>query len=113
MGISIKHALFTAVALVAPTAAGAQTHMWPGWGDGWNWGWGFGHMAFGGLMMLLFWGGVILLIVLAVRWLGAGSAGPAMTGTPRRTAHEILEERFARGEIDKDEFDQRKRLLSD
>lgn len=38
------------------------------WHSGWDWGWG--HMFFGSLMMILFWGGLILVILLAVRWLG-------------------------------------------
>jgi putative membrane protein len=80
--------------------------------DTWGWGWGWGHMIFGSLMMVLFWGGIILLIVLAVRWLGAGSAGAA-AAPARKTAIEILEERFARGEIDKEEFEERKRHLSE
>ncbi len=79
------------------------------WHHGWDWGWG--HMLFGGLMMLVFWGGIILLIVLGVRWLGRGPEGHAGPRT-RPTPLEILEERFARGEIDKEEFEERKRLLS-
>lgn len=80
------------------------------WGYGWDWG--FGHMMFGGLMMLLFWGGLIVLIIFAVRWLG-GSSNPELLPPARRTPREILEERFARGEIDKEEFEERRRLLSE
>jgi putative membrane protein len=70
-------------------------------------------MFFGSLMMFLFWGGIILLVVLAVRWFGSGSSrGAAPPGT-RNKGLEILQERFARGEIDKDEFEERKRLLVD
>jgi putative membrane protein len=83
----------------------------------WHPGWGWGHMIFGGLMMLFFWGGLILLVVLLVRWLGsaggsghaAGPAGPA----GRRTPLEILQERFAKGEIEKEDYEERKRLLSE
>lgn len=80
------------------------------WGHGW--GWGAGHLVFGGLMMVLFWGGIILVIVLAVRWLGGGSARSDVP-PPRKTALDILQERFARGEIDKEEFEERRRLLSE
>jgi putative membrane protein len=66
-------------------------------------------MLFGSVMMVLFWGGLILVIVLAVRWLGAGPGKAAS----RKTSLEVLEERFARGEIDKEDFEERKRLLSD
>ncbi len=60
-------------------------------------------MVFGGLMMILFWAGVIVLVVLAVRWLG---------GVGHGLARDILDERFADGDIDKDEYEERKRLLS-
>ena len=79
------------------------------WHYGWNWGWG--HTLFGGLMMLLFWGGLIVVIILAVRWLG-GPPGAGGAQPPSKTPLDILQERFARGEIDKKEFEERKRLLS-
>ncbi len=80
------------------------------WHYGWDWG--SGHMIFGSLMMILFWGGLILLIVLAARWLGGRLSRDAGPAAPRKLALDILEERFARGEIDKEEFEERKRLLS-
>ncbi len=94
--------------VVAWLPAYGQTPDRPGyWHGGWEWGWG--HMLFGSVMMIMFWGGLILVIVLAVRWFGSSSA----KSSPRRTSLEILEERFARGEIDKEDFEERKRLLSD
>lgn len=60
-----------------------------------------------GLWMLLFWVGVILLVVWGVRAISDGSRG----GSDRRRALEILEERFARGEIDADEFERRRSAL--
>jgi len=39
--------------------------MW--WGDGYSWGW----MIFGGVMMILFWGGLIALaVVVATHYFG-------------------------------------------
>lgn len=98
------------VLLALPALAQAPGNP-PGWGY-WHDGWGWGHMLFGSLMMILFWGGLILLIVLAVRYLGHGSAGGGERLTRAKTPLQILEERFARGEIDKEEFEQRKRALS-
>lgn len=72
-------------------------------------GWGMGGMPFGPIMMLLIWGAIIVFIVLAVRWFSVGT--PGGSGQSNR-AREILEERFARGEIDKEEFEERRRLLS-
>ncbi len=83
--------------------------------DYWHYGgdWGWGHMIFGGLMMILFWGGIILVIVLAVRWLGGRSSQRAEPQLPGKRALDILQERFARGEIDKEEFEERRRTLGE
>ncbi len=84
---------------------------------GWDFGWGWGWMLFGGLTMVLFWGGLIALIVLAVRGLtGSGNQGrsgelPELRVTPN--ALEILKTRYAKGEISQEEFEQiRKDLQS-
>lgn len=81
------------------------------WHPGWDWGWG--HMFFGSLMMMLFWGGLILVIVLAIRWVGGGPQQGSGSQSPGKRPLDILQERFARGEIDQQEYENRKRLLSD
>ena len=88
----------------AQSAAGGPGY----WHHGMDWG---GHMMFGSLMMVLFWGGIILVIVLLVRWTKgqASSDGAAPRGN---RALEILEKRFARGDIDRVEFEERKRLIA-
>ena len=62
--------------------------------------------------------GVIVLIVVGIRWLirntGAGSGAPSapgQTATGQDAAMAVLRERFARGEIDAAEFEERQRLL--
>jgi putative membrane protein len=75
----------------------------------WNnngWGW----WVFGTLMMLVFWGGLAALVVYVVRGRG-GSSRPTAEGPRASDARAILEERFARGEISKEEFDERRRVL--
>lgn len=80
----------------------------------WHPAWGWGHMIVGGFMMIAFWGGIIVLVVLLVRWLGgAGTSSHTSSSAPRRTPLEILQERFAKGEIDKEEYEERRKLLSD
>ena len=76
------------------------------WGDaGFGWGWG---MGFGMVGMVLFWGLVIFGIVVLVKRVG----GPASSGTPAaKSALDILDERYARGEIEKPEFEEKKRSL--
>jgi len=67
-------------------------------------GFGFGIP---GLGMLLFWGAIILAAVLLVR---AFSRSPGER-TTQKSAREILDERYARGEIDKEEYEAKKRAL--
>ena len=104
----LSRAAVLGAGLLLPLAAQAQgypdrSYMWDG-------AWGWGHMIFGSVMMIAFWGGIIVLIVLAIRWLGGTGHGHAPTG---KTATDILKERFARGEIDKAEFEERRRALGD
>jgi putative membrane protein len=100
--------LIAAVLTVAfPQWISAQERPYP-WGwemhPMWMMGgfWGIGMM----LMMLLFWLLVIAAIVLGIRWLLSQSRGPRSD-----SALEILRERYARGEINKEEFEARKRDL--
>jgi putative membrane protein len=87
-------------------AAQDRPYEW-GWGMhpmGWMWGaWGIGMM----LLMLAFWGLVIVGLVLGIRWL-------VSQGKESRSdsALDILRQRYARGEINKDEFEAKKRDLS-
>jgi putative membrane protein len=100
-------AIWAISSLSAPTLAAADPM--ENWQEGYGhmmWGGGFG--IFGGLMMIVFWGIIIALIVIAVKWLtdNQRSSNPG-----KRDAMEILRERFASGEIDEDEFDRRRKVL--
>ncbi|WP_308314228.1 hypothetical protein [Streptomyces sp. GbtcB7] len=85
------------------------------WYDGWGWG-GWFAMA---IFMVLFWVLVIAGVVVLVRYLtgshrphqGGPSAGTGEAGWGSRRAEDVLAERFARGEIDEDEFKRRLTLL--
>ncbi len=101
----------TALAISLPSQAQALADRSGYWGHDWGWGWG--HMFGGSLMMVLFWGGLILVIVLVVRGFGGRTSHGEAPQKSTRSALDVLEDRFARGEIDKEEFEERKRVLSD
>jgi putative membrane protein len=60
---------------------------------------------------LLWWAILILGIIVLVRLLGRDTSRAATT-TPEETALDILKKRYARGEIDKHEFEEKKRDLA-
>lgn len=87
------------------------------WGNGSDWGTigNWGNMWWGPFGMII-WPLLLVAIVVAIVWMvrpatrpGAGEISPS-----RRSAGlDILEERYARGEIDRDEYLQKKRDMSD
>jgi putative membrane protein len=75
------------------------------WGGGWGPGWGLF-----GLMHILWWVLILLGVIALVRW-GFGRQ-PRGSGRPEQDrALAILRERYARGEIEKAEFEERQRDL--
>jgi putative membrane protein len=78
---------------------------WP-MGGGYGWGWGL----FGLFFMLLFWVLVIVGVVFLVRWLVEQSRPQSSGGG--ETALDILKKRYARGEINREEFEAKKRDLA-
>jgi putative membrane protein len=113
--ISMLAAAGAAVSL-APGWASAQAVADPGrYGPHMMWDGGWYGMIFGPLVMILVLAVVIAVAVLLVRWLAGHhyAAQPPHHAPPGRTPLDILRERFARGEIDKDEFEERRRVLGD
>jgi len=69
------------------------------WGD---------HWVFGGLMWI-FWIAVIVGLIFLIKWV----VQQGREGEPRvkEDALEILKKRYAKGEVDKEEFEQKKKDL--
>jgi putative membrane protein len=84
-----------------------ETTMMNWYGNGMN-GWGYGLMT---LTMLLFWALVIAGVVVLVRYLGSHARLTSNAQPPHSTPEQILAERFARGDIDDEEYRQRAEVL--
>lgn len=104
-----KTALAVPIALGMPMSAWAQasspnygSHMWDG---GWH-GWFFGP-----IMMIIFFAVAVAIVVLLVRWLTGGAQNKVPPSSHGKSPVDILKERFARGEIDKEEFEERRQVL--
>lgn len=83
-------------------------HGWIGYGSQMGaWGW------LGPIMMVLFWGLLIVGLVVLIRYFTVRTRNESGTGTSRSggAALEILRERYARGDIDKAEFEEKKKTL--
>lgn len=73
---------------------------------------GFGMGWFGGIFMIVFWILVLVGLVFCIKWLIQSTSGGRAGGDSSNRALEILKERYARGEIDKVEFEEKKKVLT-
>jgi putative membrane protein len=107
--MKIKLVGLNAVQLVLPALALAnddQYGMWPGM-MGWGHSMAWPMMIF----MLLFWGVVLAVIIVLIRWIFfKGGHGVTLI---TETALDILKKRYAKGEIDKEEFEEKKQVLEE
>jgi putative membrane protein len=85
--------------------------------DGWHGdGWGGGHWIAAIVMMVLFWGviaAIVITLVRSGRWSRHDHHAAPPAGSSTHEAERILHERFARGEIDADEYTRRHDLLKE
>jgi putative membrane protein len=79
--------------------AGRDYGMGPGMMGGW---WGMGW-----IFMIILWGLIVVGLIFLIRWL----VGMTKTARVEESALEILKKRYARGEINKEEFEQKKKDL--
>jgi len=74
---------------------------------------GMGFGLGGLLVMFLFWGGLIALAIWLVGMLFPRAARPAASGERDLTARQILDRRYARGEMTREQYDLMKQTISD
>lgn len=77
-------------------------------------GWGMypGMMGWGWVFMLVFWVLIVVLIILLIRRLLSSGSTPITAPPQEDSALEILKKRYARGEINKEEFESKKKDLA-
>lgn len=73
-------------------------------------GYGFGGMGYGMGFGWIIWIVVLVLIIFLLVKI-SGSQNNSSTGREKSRALEILKERYAKGEIDKQEFEEKKKNL--
>ncbi len=81
------------------------SHSMIGWGEGWHWFAGLHGVVWIVVLVALLVAIGVLVRCLRRAWASAGD-------TPARTPLAVLEERYARGEIDREEFLQKKKDLA-
>lgn len=102
--------LFLDLPGLARVQQGYGWHMYGGPGTMMGYGWGIW-----GVVHAIFWLAILVAIVAAIvtllRRSGSGDAGSG--GNSRPSALDLLDERYARGEIDREEYLQRKKDISE
>ena len=117
---ALKNIQFTIIAAAVAAVSLAPSSVLAQAGSGWRgqhmmgWDGGWPGMIFGPLFMILVLALVIGGAVLLVRWVAGPGPGPTShPPPPNRTALDILRDRYASGEIDKEEFEERRRVLGE
>jgi putative membrane protein len=104
LGAGILAAAMTAVAFASPLQAQPYGG---GYGPGHDMmgGWGYGY----GAIHMIVWVVILIAIIVGIVWLVRSIAAPGGR-LPRRSAGlDVIEERYARGEINRDEYLQKKK----
>ena len=102
--------VITMILVVVPALAlanGDQHGMWP-----WMMAWGHGMGWLMMIPMFLFWGMIIAGFIVLLRMFSSKNIKETGIESPE-TALDILKKRYARGEIDKEEFEEKKQVLGE
>jgi putative membrane protein len=83
------------------------------WGPGpGRMGGGYGMSWFWGILWFALWFAVMVLLFLLIRYLAALIKAKQDTGKSYESALDILKKRYAKGELNKEEYEQKKKDLS-
>jgi putative membrane protein len=93
--------------LVYVLDGGVRAQMGPG-----MMGWDYGMGWFWSIIMVVFWIAVIVGIIFLIRWLVISSRTGGHVARSEDSPLEILKRRYARGEIDRQEFEEKKKDLT-
>lgn len=74
------------------------------WAGGAGW-----MMGLGWIFMVLVWALIVVGIIALIRWLGITSSN--RSEAQQKTPLQIIQERYARGEIEREEYEQKRRDL--
>ncbi len=103
------------IATVLFPMAGNALAQWRGYGGQMGpgmMGWGYGMGWFWSIIMVVFWVAVIVGIIFLIKWLVISTGAGGRSATSADSPLEILKRRYARGEIDKQEFEEKKKDLA-
>jgi len=104
--MSLSIVLFSSTEALAQWGDNRGWHMGPGMMGGWGMGW------FGGIFMMIFWVLVLVGLVFLIKWLIQTTNRVKSDAGNSNRALEILKERYARGEIDTAEFEDKKKVIA-
>ena len=73
---------------------------------------GYGAVWVMGIINIIFWVAVIIGVIYLIKWLSASSKQGGKE-KKENTALDILKERYAKGEINREEFEEKKKVLKE
>jgi putative membrane protein len=104
--LALSLVLFSSAAALAQWGDNRGWHMGTGMLGGWGMGW------FGGIFMMIFWVLVLVGLFFLIKWLIQTTNRSKSDASSSNNALDILKERFARGEIDAAEFEEKKKVIA-